>query len=80
MGTHIKIIHGMCDLFPVRNIGQQLPKEHLLDKGYYKVQHTPGLFRHKYRTVWFTMVVDDFGVKYWQRTRGAFIFHFEQIL
>ena len=31
---------------------------------YFEVPHTPGLFRHKTRLVWFTLVVDDFGIKY----------------
>ena len=32
--------------------------------GYYKVAHTPGLFTHKTRLIWFTLTVDNFGVKY----------------
>lgn len=26
--------------------------------------HTPGLFTHKTSTIWFTLTVNDFGVKY----------------
>ena len=32
--------------------------------GYYKCKHTPGLWRHLTRPISFTLVVDDFGVKY----------------
>ena len=32
--------------------------------GYYPVEHTPGLWKHKTRPVVFSLVVDDFGVKY----------------
>eukprot|EP00804_Cyclotella_cryptica_P002622 CCRYP_010444-RD/>CCRYP_010444-RD protein AED:0.34 eAED:0.29 QI:0/-1/0/1/-1/0/1/0/485 len=32
--------------------------------GYYEVAHTPGLWRHITRPIAFTLVVDDFGVKY----------------
>ena len=32
--------------------------------GYYEVAHTPGLWRHVTKPVQFTLVVDDFGVKY----------------
>ena len=32
--------------------------------GYYKVAHTPGLWRHVTRPVQFTLCVDDFDVKY----------------
>ena len=42
---------------------QQL-KEFLEPHGYYKVDHTPGLWRHKWRPISFTLVVDNFGVKY----------------
>ena len=36
-----------------------------LDKfGYYPVQHTPGLWRHKTRATIFTLVVDGFAIKY----------------
>eukprot|EP00957_Ditylum_brightwellii_P001113 88489-Ditylum_brightwellii.AAC.1 len=37
--------------------------ERLTEHGYYPVQHTPGLWRHKWRPVNFTLAVDDFGVK-----------------
>ena len=32
--------------------------------GYIRVPHTPGLWKHKTRPVQFSLVVDDFGVKY----------------
>jgi hypothetical protein len=32
--------------------------------GYYEVTHTPGLWKHISRAVQFTLVVDDFGIKY----------------
>ncbi len=32
--------------------------------GYYESTNTPGLWRHKSRPLTFTLVVDDFGVKY----------------
>ena len=36
----------------------------LAPEGYYKVPHTPGLFKHITRPVAFSLVVDNFGVKY----------------
>ena len=33
-------------------------------KGYYQCRHTPGLWRHKCRPILFSLVVDDFGIKY----------------
>ena len=32
--------------------------------GYAPCCHTPGLWRHKWRPILFSLVVDDFGVKY----------------
>ena len=39
-------------------------KEKLRPAGYYEVSHTPGLWKHISRPIEFTLVVDDFGVKY----------------
>ena len=39
-------------------------KEKLRPAGYYEVPHTPGLWKHISRPIEFTLVVDDFGVKY----------------
>jgi hypothetical protein len=36
----------------------------LLPHGYYKFKHTPGLWRHLTHHISFTLVVDDFGVKF----------------
>ena len=45
-------------------LANKLLKERLEEHGYYELPHTPGLFTHKTRPIWFTLVVDDFGVKY----------------
>ena len=37
--------------------------ELLEPKGYYQCRHTPGLWRHKWRPILFSLVVDDFGIK-----------------
>ena len=42
---------------------KQLRKK-LAPHRYYKVAHTPGLWRHVTKPVQFILVVDDFGVKY----------------
>ena len=36
----------------------------LAPSGYYKMAYTPGLWRYVTKLVQFTLVVDDFGVKY----------------
>ena len=38
--------------------------EKLRPAGYYEVPYTPGLRKHILRPIEFTLVVDDFGVKY----------------
>ena len=45
-------------------LANKLLKKELTEHDYYKVDHTPGLFTHKTRPIWSTLVVDDFGVKY----------------
>ena len=35
--------------------------------GYFEVKHTPGLWKHISCPLQFTLVVDDFGVKYTRR-------------
>ena len=42
----------------------KLLRKRLAPHGYYEVAHTPGLWRHVTRPISFTLVVDDFGVKY----------------
>ena len=36
----------------------------LTKHGYHELPHTPGLFCHETRQIWFTLVVEDFGIKY----------------
>ena len=36
-------------------------------RGYYQAKHTKGLWLHKTKNILFTLVVDDFGVKYVRR-------------
>ena len=45
-------------------LANKLLKERLEDDGYTELPHTPGLFKHETRPVWFTLCVDDFGIKY----------------
>ena len=39
-------------------------KEHLAPYGYFEVAHTPGLWQHITCPIAFSLIVDDFGVKY----------------
>ena len=40
-------------------------KKRLAEEDYLKyLDHTPGLFKHKWRPIWFGLVVNGFGIKY----------------
>ena len=60
----MRIIGGMYGLPQSGILANKLLKERLETRGYKEVDHTPGLFKHKTRPVWFTLVVDDLGIKY----------------
>ena len=56
-----KAIYGLPQAGILAN--KQL-REKLKPEGYYEVVHIPGLWRHVSRPLQFSLVVDDFGVKY----------------
>jgi hypothetical protein len=45
-------------------LANQLLQKRLAPFGYYPARHTPGLWLHKTRTIAFSLIVDDFAVKY----------------
>ena len=56
-----KAIYGLPQAGSLAN---KLLKEWLEPHGYIEVPHTPGLWKYKTRPIHFSLVVDDFGVKY----------------
>ena len=60
----VEIRKGMYDLSQAELIAQKRLNAHLLKFGYKKCEHTPGLYTHTTRATTFTLVVDDFGIKY----------------
>jgi len=62
--VYCKITKGMYGLPHAGLIAYELLKERLGRHGYYECQFTQGLWRHAWRPVTFTLVVDDFGIKY----------------
>ena len=62
--VYIEIQQGMYGLPQAGTLANKLLKERLLQNDYFEVPHTPGLFWHKTRPVWFTPVVDDLQIKY----------------
>ena len=62
--VYCEIIHGMYGLPESGSLANKLLKERLEEHGYIEVDHTPGLFKHETRPIWFTLTVYDFWVKY----------------
>jgi hypothetical protein len=62
--VYIEIQKGMYGLKQAGLLANQLLQTRLAPFGYYPARHTPGLWLHKTRPISFTLVVDDFTVKY----------------
>ena len=54
-------IYGLPNAGRLANL---LLREKLKTGGFYEVAHTSGLWKHKRRPIKFSLIVDDFGVKY----------------
>jgi hypothetical protein len=61
---YIEICKGMYGLKQAGLLANQLLQTGLATFGYYPVRHTPGLWLHQTRPISFTLIVDDFAVKY----------------
>jgi hypothetical protein len=61
---YCEIQKGMYGLPQASIIAQQLLEERLQKNGYHQSQATPGLWKHDTCPISFSLVVDDFGVKY----------------
>jgi hypothetical protein len=62
--AYIEIRKGMYGLKQEGLLANKLLQMCLAPFGYYPARHTPGLWLHKTRPISFTLVVDDFAVKY----------------
>jgi hypothetical protein len=62
--VYVEIGKGMYGLPQAGKIANDRLVKHLAKHGYKQAQHTHGLFTHKTNGVVFTLVVDNFGVKY----------------
>jgi len=62
----VEIRKGMYGLPQAGLLAQELLEERLAAEEYYQSTHThtPGLWTHAWRPIQFSLVVDDFGVKY----------------
>jgi hypothetical protein len=62
--VYIEIRKGMSGQKQAGLLANQLLQTRLAHFGYYPAQHTSGLWLHKTRPISFTLVVEDFAVKY----------------
>eukprot|EP00804_Cyclotella_cryptica_P012280 CCRYP_013858-RA/>CCRYP_013858-RA protein AED:0.31 eAED:0.31 QI:0/0/0/1/0/0.5/2/0/562 len=62
--VYIINVLGMYGLPQAGLITNELLEKRLNKHGYHQSKLVPGLWKHKWRPIWFTLVVDDFGVKY----------------
>jgi hypothetical protein len=62
--VYIEIRKCMCGLKQAGLLTNQLLQTRLTPFGYYPASHTPGLWLHHTRPISFTLVEDDFAVKY----------------
>ena len=62
--VYVKIVKGMYLLKQAGIISHRALIHHLALFGYHPARHNPGLWQHETRYTIFTLVVDDFSIKY----------------
>ena len=62
--VYVAIKRGMYGLPQSGILAQTLLETRLIAHGYQQSKLTPGLWTHEWRSICFTLVVEDFGVKY----------------
>ena len=62
--VYFQVEKGMYGLPQAGIIAQDLLKDRFAKYGYSQSQLTPGLWKHESRPTIFTLVVDDFSIKY----------------
>ena len=61
---YMRIIRGLYGVPQAGRLANGLLRQRLAEEDYFEVDHTPSLFKHKWRPIYFTLVVDDFGIKH----------------
>ena len=62
--VYLEIRKGMPGLKQAGRIANDRLRAHLAKVGFAPVPITPALWKHNKKPIWFSLVVDDFGVKY----------------
>ena len=60
----MQIEQGIYRLPQADILANKLLRKSLVPHGYYELPHTPDLWKHINKPIKFSLVVDDFGVKY----------------
>jgi hypothetical protein len=71
--VYIEIQKGMYGLPQAGILANELLQRNLAKDGYRPTQHTHGLWKHDTRPISFSLVVDDFGVKYVGREHAEYL-------
>ena len=74
---YLKIFRGCYGLPQLVKLANDLLIKRLEDAHYYEKATTPGLWRHKLRSVQFVLIVDDFELEYVRRQE---VDHFTSVL
>ena len=72
---YVEIRKGMYGLKEAGIIAYQRLTNKLASHGYYPVTHTPGLWKHKTLPATFTLAVDGFGIKYFNKSHADHLFN-----
>ena len=62
--VYLEIRKGMYGLPQAGILANEQLQRNLKPHGYYPCKYTPGLWKHETRAITFSLVVDDFGIKY----------------
>ena len=65
--VYFEIRRGVYSLPQSVMISNKLLEQRLNKAGYYQRPITPGLWRHKWRPILFCLIVDDFGINYFDK-------------
>ena len=84
--VYVKIAKGMYEL-PVAQTGvlaNKLLEQRFSKYGFSPTKHTHGLWQHDTRPIQFTLVVDDFGIDYTNKSDAQYLFdaldhHYEEV-
>jgi hypothetical protein len=61
--VYIEIQKGVYSMPQAGILTNKLLEQQLALDGYHPTKHTHGLWKHETRPVWFSLVVDEFGIK-----------------